>query len=267
MDIMNELSGKTFEEIDDLLAFVSIYDDENRTRAYFKLLEDSRRLINAHVCVEAGAGFGLMAERMSILGAKKVYAVEANDHLFDIARKRLQKYDNIEVVHADIRDFDPQEEINVLVHEFFGQLLFDEDIHVLDRLKFTPRHILPNQAKLQMSVLSSADFTDDVVSTDVLQKLSGVLVSGLFDADDVLPNNEILQWPQRAVSKTVVDLSGKKGDLLCFGLEVYHNDRLACRAGACDNWSLVWTPRAGNKFELDFKPTARGAAVYFNWID
>ncbi len=267
MDIMNELPEEQFEKVDDLLAFISIYDDENRTKEYFKLLDDSRHLIRGQVCVEAGCGFGLMAERMAALGAKKVYAVEANEHLFDIAKQRLRTNKNIEVVHADIRDFEPQEEVNVLVHEFFGQLLFDEDIHVLDQLQFVPRHILPNQASLQMTVLNSTDFTDEVVSSHVLQKLSGVLVSGLFDAEDVAPNISVMRWPSQDTEKTVVDLSGRQGDLLCFGLEINHENKFVCRAGVCDNWSLVWTPRAGNRFEMEFIPRDRGADIHFNWID
>ena len=267
MDIMNELPDEQFQKIDDLLAFVSIYDDDNRTRAYKNLLQKNKALIRGKVCVEAGCGFGWMAEEMARLGAKKVYAVEANDHLYNVAKQRLQSLENVHVIHADIRDFAPQESIHVLVHEFFGQLVFDEDIHVLDQLAFTPVHILPNKALLKMDALNSSGFVDSVVSTHVLGELAGALVSGLFDPGNAAPNVTIMEWQPGLKNMTaVIKLDELDCDLLCFGIEIYHNNDFVCRAEECDNWSYVWTPRSGQSFNLEFKASERGAEVYFHWI-
>lgn len=267
MDIMNELPETQFNDIDDLLAFISIYDDDNRTRAYFRMLDKHSDLIQNKVCLEAGCGFGLMAEYMAKCGAKKVYAVEANRHLCDIAKKRLADYDNIEVVHSDIRDFTPDVSIDLLVHEFFGQLLFDEDIHVLDELCFSPKMIMPNRAELKMSLFTQEECVDDVVTQYVLLKLDGALVSGLFEDEDIILDKTILEWqPGRKDFQKTVGISQQKGDVLCFGLEVFHNDEFICRAGECDNWSLVWTPRAGDKFDIKFEPAERGTEVKFSWI-
>jgi len=268
VDIINELADDQFEQIDDLLAFVSIYDDDNRRKAYFRLLQEHEADIRNAVCVEAGCGFGLMAEKMAQLGARRVYAVEANRHLYKIARQRLQRYDNVSIIHADIRDFKPPEPVSLLVHEFFGQLLFDEDIHVLDQLQFSPGRILPNKAILKMIALNAADYVDDVVTTLVLNELRGALVSGLFDGEDVQPDIPIMKWqPGLMNAKAEGNLDDLSGDLLCFGLEIYHEDKLICRAEECDNWSYVWTPRAGNRFRLEFEPGDRGAQVNFSWID
>ncbi len=267
MDIMNDLPEAQFNNIDDLLAFVSIYDDDNRTRAYFELLNDHVDLIKNKICLEAGCGFGLMAERMAQLGAKKVYAVEANPHLYDIAAHRLAGYKNVQVIHSDIRDFTPQETIDLLVHEFFGQLLCDEDIHVLDHLVFSPKIIMPNQAKLKMSLFCKDDLLDEVVTDSVLNKLNGALVSGLFDDEEIVLHETILEWrPDRHEFQKIIDLKQRHGDMLCMGLEVFHDDTFVCRAGDCDNWSLVWTPRAGERFEIMFDPVERGTVVHFNWL-
>jgi SAM-dependent methyltransferase len=267
LDIMNELPQEQFEKIDDLLAFVSIYDDDERTSAYKKLLKKNQNIIRGKVCVEAGCGFGWMAEEMAKLGAHKVYAVEANDHLYNIAKARLQPFENVHVVHSDIQSFVPEEHISVLVHEFFGQLLFDEDIFVLDQLKFSPDHILPNKALLKMGTLSSFCFIDDVVTLDVLKELKGALVSGLFDADEIIPETTIMEWqPGLESYSAVITLPESKADLLCFGLEIYHDDYFVCRAEECENWSYTWTPRGGNKFKFEFKASERGADVFFHWI-
>lgn len=267
MDIMNELPDKQFEQLDDLLAFVSIYDDDLRKESYFRLLESHEAQIKGAVCAEAGCGFGLMAEKMAQLGARRVYAIEANHHLYEIARQRLRQYKDVVVIHADIRDFKPPEPVSILVHEFFGQLLFDEDINVLNQLQFKPAQILPNKAILELGLLNSADFVDDVVTYHVLSELHGALVSGLFEGEDVIPDLPVMQWrPGLDRYKAEINLEGREGDLLCFGLKIYHNEKFICRAEECDNWSYVWTPRVGDVFRLEFEPGDRGAEVKFSWV-
>ena len=265
MDIMNELPDKKYYEIDDLLAFISIYDDEERTRSFLKLLQDHRGLIRDAVCVEAGCGFGLLSEQMAKLGAKKVYAVETNPRLCAIARERLSAYPNITVVEKDIRDFQPEQPVDVLVHELFGQLLYDEDIMALEQLLFKPQHVLPNRAVLKGGCINSDDF-DDVIDDKVLQHLDGVLVSGLYDDEDVDLQFPVIEWQYgKPHTQATVDLSGRKGDLLFFGLEIMHDEKFICRAGECDNWSYVWTPRTADEFYLSFLPADRGMAVSFEW--
>jgi SAM-dependent methyltransferase len=268
MDIMNELPDAVYDRMDDLLAFVSIYDDHHRTNAYLDLLERHHDDIRDAVCVEAGCGFGVLSEKLAQLGAKRVYAVEANQHLAAIARQRLASYPNVQVVEADIRHFRPEEPVDVLVHELFGQLLFDEDLYSLELLKFNPRLFLPDEAMLQVSLLNSFDYTDDVVTPQVLSETKGALISGLFDAENIIATCPVMRWSRDNFPRScVIDVSQFKGDLLCFSLEIYHHDRLICRAGECDNWSLVWTPRAGNVFKLEFRPQTRGSAVHFSWLE
>ena len=267
MDIMNELTPKRFNDIDDMLAFVSIYDDENRLKSYKKLLGDNRSEIKGKVCVEVGCGFGILSEYMANLGAEKVYAVEANPLLYELALERLQKYPNVTVVLSDIREFQPDQPVDVLLQELYGQLLYDEDIYVLDELKFAPKQVFPNQAVLMGGLADSADFVDECVTLSVLEKLENCLVSGLFDDEDVKLLFPVINWKYKISNfECQCDLAGKKGDLLYFGLQIYHNDQFICQAGECHNWSLVWTPRAGDKFSLRFHPQKRGTDVLFEWL-
>lgn len=266
MDIMNELPRGKFELVDDLLAFVSIYDDEERTKSYFRMLEENAHLLRGKVCVEVGCGFGLLSEKLAKLGARKVYAVEQNSSLYEIAKSRLAQYENVSLILSDIRDFYPNESVDVLVHELFGQLLYDEDIYSLNQLHFVPKHFLPNKAVLKYSILNSKDYIDTTVTPFVLQKLKGVLVSGLFEDEDISLDYPLLQWlPNNGERSARADISPLQGDLLCFGLEIYHDSRRICRAGLCDNWSLVWTPRDGNLFNIQFEQEKRGTRVLFSW--
>jgi SAM-dependent methyltransferase len=266
MDIMNELAPERFEEVDDLLAFVSIYDDDNRIKAYKQMLRENQQFINGAVCVEAGCGFGLFAEYMAKLGAKKVYAVERNPLLFQQAKSRLSQYYNVKVVQCDVRDFEPEEQINILVQELFGQLLYDEDIYVLNNLKFKPDLVLPNQAVLAGGCMDSEELIDETVNESVLKELNGCLVSGLFDDEDIPLTFPVAPWQMgKAQYSFTKDISSLKGDVLYFGLQILHSDKMLCQAAKCDNWSYVWTPRIGDIFTLEFEPTSRGMDTYFSW--
>jgi len=267
MDILNELPEERFDELDDLLAFISIYDDENRTRAYFKMLEQNRDKIEGKVCLEAGCGFGLISEHLARLGAKKVFAVEMNPHLYKIAKQRLASYNNVQVIQSDILDFRPAEKIDVLVHELFGQLLYDEDIYTLDRLRFAPGLVLPEKAVLMGGCLDSAGLVDESVTPQVLHKLNGALVSGLFDDEDIELMFPVMNWEfSKSTYETICDISAYTGDVLYFGLQILHEDKVICQAGICSNWSFVWTRRCGDRFNVSFEPGNRGTLSYFKWI-
>jgi len=267
MEILNELPPQKFREIDDLLAFVSIYDDRKRIRALRRLLRQHRDKIRNRVCMEAGCGFGIFAEEMAQLGAKKVYAVEQNPRLFRIAQRRLRRYANITVLATPIEDFRPPEPIDLLFQELYGQLLYDEDLWVLDHLPFQPGYVIPNEGRLLGAVLDSRYFVDTSVTPDVLQELQGVLVDGLFEDKHLPFDFEVLHWRYGQGLRTVrTDISDREGDLLAFGVEIRHDGKPICRAGECPNWSCVWTPRAGNRFTFEFRLQEKQVRCHFHFL-
>lgn len=266
MDILNVLPEATFAALDDLLTFISIYDDHVRTRAYLRLLRAHRRAIAGAVCVDAGCGMGYFAEALARLGARRVYAVEANPHLYALASERLAAYPTVVCVHQEIQHFEPDEPVDVLVHEFFGPLLYDEDLHVLEALRFQPRLVLPDRAVLMGGLTQAEQVADATVTPAVVRRLEGALVAGLLDEGDLPLQFPVARWAfGQAEREVVCDLSGREGDLLYLGLQIYHGDRLICQAGTCQNWPYVWTPRVSDRFRLRFVPDERGAAVYFAW--
>ena len=273
MDILNQLSPKRFREVDDLLAFLSIYDDSRRTRSYRSLLRSNAKLIRDAVCVEGGCGLGLFAAELARLGARKVYAVEHNPLLAKLARERFQRLPKnlsrrIELVELPLQEFRPPEHVNVLVHEFYGQLLYDEDLWVLDRLRFHPDVVLPDGGELRAGPVSSLLYRDRVVTPDVIEKLDGVLVSGLFEGESADLRQTVLRWNfGRGLAPVGHNLQPYKGDLLCLGLVVTHKGSPVCRSGECSNWSHVWTKRSGNEIALRFRRAKGGAGMdcRFGW--
>lgn len=273
MDILNSLSPRRFREADDLLAFISIYDDDRRTRAFLKLIHSHARQIRGSVCAEGGAGLGVFAAEMARLGARKVYAVEQNPLLAKLARLRFQKLPKdvsrrIEVIETPLQLFHPPERVHVLVHEFYGQLLYDEDLWALDHLQFQPDVVLPDGGELRAGIVSSRTYSDRVITVEVVRALRGVLVSGLFEERLKELQTPILRW-QFGEGLRAIDHSfaKRRGDLLCVGLIVRHNGKDICEAGRCPNWAYAWTPRLGNAVSLRFQRSSAGMECDFQWRD
>ena len=265
---MNILPEGRYNDVDDLLAFISIYDDQQRTKAYFRLLEDNSEDIRDRVCVELGCGLGLMSEKMAQLGARRVYAVEVNPYLYELAKERLSKYNNVTVIHADAREFVPPEPVYTLVHEFYGQMLYDEELYILENLKWKPRLVLPDGGKLMAGLTWIDDFEDDVVDSNFMKYLDGVLVSGLFDEEGLELWIDVAEFRYNGLFPGFfdVDISGQQGDLMYMGLKILHQGQEICQAGLCDNWSFVWTYRRGDRFNLRFVKGDRSPEVEFQWL-
>ncbi len=271
MDLLNALSSRRFSEIDDLLAFIAIYDDARRTRAYRRLLRAHQKFIQNAVCIEGGSGLGIFAAEMARLGARKVYAVEQNPLLAGLAQERFKRLprlvsQRLELIELPLQDFKPPEKIDVLVHEFYGQLLYDEDLWVLDHLQFKPRLVLPDGGELLAGVIFSRRYVDHILTPALLQSLQGALVSGLFEERRRSLQFPVLRWKFGKGVKTIKqNVAGRPGDLLYFGVAVTHEGKRICEAGRCPNWSYVWTPRQGDHFEFEFRQARRGQDCYFHW--
>jgi hypothetical protein len=271
MDILNHLSPRRFREVDDLLAFISIYDDKRRTRAFRALLRAHQKQIRGSVCVEGGCGLGIFTVEMAKLGARHVFAVEQNPVLARLARQRIAGLPadisrRIEVVEMPLQEFQPPQAVDVLVQELYGQLLYDEDLWVLENLRFRPKLVLPDGGELLAGVVSSQRYIDRVVTADLLHSLNGVLVAGLFEEQRRELQFPVLRWKfGRGLKQVANNFNGREGDLICFGVAVTHFGKRICEAGRCPNWSYVWTPRLGDRFTFEFRQTQSGMDCHFCW--
>lgn len=270
MDILNRLPEGRYNEVDDLLTFVSIYDDEERTRAYEAMLRRHRDLIEGKVVLEAGCGLGLFSAEMARLGAKRVYAVEINPLMHALAAEKVRDHPNVTLVQSDIRDFEPPESVDLVLHDFFGQMLYDEDLNVLSNLRFQPARVLPDRALLRYGWGRVESFCDDVVTPALLRKLEGALVSGLFDDEETYRFfRTAAEWSHSgglAIHDNDLSGVGKPGDVLYFGLEVYDGEHLVGRSGCSANWSYVFTPRAGDRFTVGYEWNGRFMEAVFHWV-
>ncbi|HBE04740.1 MAG TPA: hypothetical protein DC049_20015 [Spirochaetia bacterium] len=267
MDIINSLPSTRFHDIDEALAFVGIYDDQERTRSYLRMLAELKNEIRGKIVIEAGCGLGIFSEHMAKLGAEKVYAVEQNPALFSLARERLKKYPNIQAVHSSIEKFRPKEKISLLLHDFFGQFLYDESLESLSRLRFQPGIIAPDEGILGCGAASLADMNDPVINSSIMRSLSGVLISALFDEKKLSLEHDLLTWKakNKFLKKSRHTIRHLKGDLLYFGIKILFRGRQYCISGKCRNWNFIWTHRSADQFELVFRTGSEIPEVFFKW--
>lgn len=64
-------------------------------------------------------------------------------------------------MHQEIQCFEPNEQIDGFVHEFFG-------LHVLEALCFQPRLVLPDRAILMGGLTWTAQVADETVTSAVV---------------------------------------------------------------------------------------------------
>ncbi len=269
MDVLNHYHSKSLSELLDFLGFVGMYEDDNRLNVYYHWMGTHAHLFDRAVVIEAGAGFGAFSDRATELGAKKVYAVEVNRHMVGVLKHKFAGRTDIVVVPKDILDFKPREgRADVLIHDLFGPLLYDESLYALEKLPFDVGTVFPNQARLKMALLKADDFVDKVVTHEVLGQLHSVLVGDLFTHFEGPYPHTVCSWSaQEGLVHHTMSLKGLNGDLLVFMLEILHDGEFVCSAIDCTNWSLAWTPRAGDVFELRFKRRGIFCDAHFKWVE
>jgi len=270
LEILNQLPFRKYSALSDFLAFLGIYDDEERRKVWSTLLDRYSDAIEGGVVVEVGAGLGEFSLMALEMGARKVYAVERNPYAHEVLRERLGRYRNVRVVKADALRFVPREDVDVLIHDFYGPLLYDESLYVLDNLPYRPRVVLPNGGRLVVGTTKLAALRDPTVKPDILRHLNGVLVADLFPVEDKPEAEEkvVATWSFGGglSMEPSVDIGEMVGDLLMFYLEVQHNGRTLCSSFTCTNWSVAWTPRVGDVFEIKFKWDGDFTKTYFRWV-
>jgi SAM-dependent methyltransferase len=262
---LNKIPAKKYEDLMEFLAFLAVYDDEERMRKYVEILEGEE--IKGKTVVELGAGFGYFSILAVERGARKVYAVERNREIFEILKERVRGYKNIVPIRMDAQKFKPKEEIDILIHDFYGPLLYDESLYILDHLKFKPKTVIPNGGSLKCGTVRLGDIKDPTVDLGVLRRLKGVLVADLFDFYGK-PEREFLvaKWEfGRGLEVFEVEVP-RDGEVLVFWVEILHEGKKLCSSYECRNWPLVFTYNVGGRFSLSFRWRGDYSLAYFRWI-
>jgi hypothetical protein len=273
MELFNQLSQDRSQEVEDFLAFIPIYESKRRFKSLRALLNRHRKQIVGKVCLEAGAGRGLFARSMAELGASEVIAVERSASLFAVLKDHLKDMENVSLVLDDIIGYEPEKQVDLLFHEFYGPLVLDESLMVLNNLQFEPGVILPDGGRLWAMPVNEAQIRefDPYYESSWKEALSGAMVSDLFDGIPFEPTWQVFEWAvgkKGEKEKVVFEFEPpEKADFLAFCGEITHQGKKVLNMWWTHNWPIIYTPVEGKKFRLEFDFDGRFTDIYFEWMD
>ena len=119
------MKNKAFSSID--IVFMCLVDSA-RTNAFIKAIQEA--VTSESVVVDLGTGSGIMAIAAAKAGAKRVYCVEFDPYVAEVARKNIQVNglsNKIKVIVKDARKARfPKEKFNVVISEMLTTGMVDE---------------------------------------------------------------------------------------------------------------------------------------------
>ena len=267
MEIFNTLPEDRIQEIEDFLTFIPIYNSKRREKAYRSLLKKHLGQIKGKTVCEAGAGRGIFSEYMLELGAEKVYAVERSDAMLKILEATASKTEQLEIVPGYIEDFEPEQAIDLLLHEFYGPLVLDETILALRDLSFQPGTLLPDGGRLWAMPLSEATIREKISFYDPSWKevLKDVLVSEFINPFTFEPKWEIFSWDVHSEETSFTFEVPEACDFLVFCGEITHQGEGVLKMWWTNNWPLIFTPVRGDRCTFRFEYIDGFTDIFFEW--
>lgn len=132
-DLRNSAEFSTVWEHEKMLA------DRVRVQAYARGIAD--HVHESDTVVDLGTGTGVLAFFAAQQRARRIYAIDHSPFI-DVARQIAahNRIDGVTFVQTHSRRFEPDESVDVIVHEQFGDDLYNE--HLLDNLLELKRRVL-----------------------------------------------------------------------------------------------------------------------------
>lgn len=268
LEILNELPGVQLKQIDDFLSYLGIYDDYKRNQAFVRLIRSNYKLIKNKICVEAGAGLGLIIELLVKLGASKVFAVEENKLCYEFLKQKFKSNPKVTVVYEKIEKFKPPLKIDLLFHELYGPLLLDESILALERIRFKPDLVIPNSGRILIEEVKLKELNDPTINKKMLSFFKGALISDLFPYFHFRKPKILGNW-RFQIEKKEYNFKYKiktSSDLIALGMEIWHQNKRIIGTQDSFNWPYVFTPIVKTGFCLSFKYLKGFSLVYLDWF-
>ncbi|KAK9691465.1 hypothetical protein RND81_09G198500 [Saponaria officinalis] len=184
--------------------------DHVRTDTYRNAIFSHRDLIAGKVVVDVGCGTGILSIFCAQAGAKRVYAVDASG--IAVQANEVVKANNlsdiIKVLHGRVEDVEIEEEVDVIISEWMGYMLFYESmlgsvIAARDRWLKPGGLILPSHATLYLAPVTNPDRYNH--SIDFWRNVYGIDMSAMVPlakqcafeepSVEIISAENVLTWP------------------------------------------------------------------------
>ena len=289
-----------FPEVPNLYEFPSVHADmvfdECRVRTY-------RRAINAvvgkgDIVVDIGTGTGLLAYLCLQAGAQRVHAIERSP-VIKWAKLIAEKNgfsDRMVFHHADARDIDLCEKVDVIVSELIGHLAFEEGmaetiVDAKDRFLKSEGTLIPAKVSLRAALVCEPSIYRDYVDSwgkvwgidfSVLkeQAIRTAYVTDIAERDLLSKSQEVLAWDfsqtpgaiERTLGFSILRKGTVNGIALWFDAQLSPTIRLSSGPWTKTHWQQCFIPfselipvKAGDDlwidFELQFRNTSSDSFV------
>ncbi|KAL9229974.1 hypothetical protein vseg_005378 [Gypsophila vaccaria] len=184
--------------------------DHVRTDTYRNAIFKHQDLIAGKVVVDVGCGTGILSIFCAQAGAKRVYAVDASG--IAVQANEVIKANNlsdiVKVLHGRVEDVDIDEEVDVIISEWMGYMLFYESmlgsvIAARDRWLKPGGLILPSHATLYLAPVTNPDRYSH--SIDFWRNVYGIDMSAMVPlakqcafeepSVEIISAENVLTWP------------------------------------------------------------------------
>ncbi|CAJ2661516.1 probable protein arginine N-methyltransferase 6.1 isoform X2 [Trifolium pratense] len=234
-----------FSNYDDVTVHRNMIQDTHRMEAYNSAVLFYKDRIEGKVIVDVGCGTGILSIFCAKAGARKVYAIEASQmalHAKSIIEANGLSH-IINVLHTTVEDATIAEEVDVIISEWMGHMLFQENmlpsvISARDRWLAVGGLVLPTSATLYMAPFSDSQryhqkigFWSDVDGIDMSVLIPPTTsVVCRFPSVETVEHDCLLAEPHQVIMVDMYSITSSDVDLITTSFR-FHSRRSALLHG------------------------------------
>eukprot|EP00835_Amoeboradix_gromovi_P001293 NODE_56_length_25944_cov_0.235287.p7 type:complete len:343 gc:universal NODE_56_length_25944_cov_0.235287:14352-15380(+) len=143
--------------------------DDVRTDTYRKAIVFNKHLFKEKVVLDVGCGTGILSMFAAKAGAKKVYAIDNANIIFQAeAIMRHNGFENIECIKGKMEEIELPESVDIIISEWMGYFLLYESmlptvLYARDKFLKKDGLILPDRCTMEIALIEDAEYKDEKI--------------------------------------------------------------------------------------------------------
>ena len=143
--------------------------DDVRTDSYRKAIMFNKHLFHDKVVLDVGCGTGILSMFASKAGARKVYAVDNANIIFQAEKiMRHNGFENIECIKGKMEEIVLPEKVDIIISEWMGYFLLYESmmptvLYARDHFLKEDGLILPDKCTMEIALIEDAEYKEEKI--------------------------------------------------------------------------------------------------------